>query len=301
MINIKEIYDIINSEETEKILTDIGLCNNEIIKVCSYDREIKNYYKMVMKYLYKDKTPFSIFVRKDYSSMNNEFIPAPQRKPTNILLKRTVGSNKNLSLSQLLSNRNNPLEISRGNKGTWDDGIMHFSNLDGYSGIGTSLMECLYDYPDVYEKFETYLNDYGKDVFSKLKTEYKNRELYQILNSKTKVPLVNITEDETKILNIKHGAYICLSCYEGGIGIFVTNKNFNDKTIFNSRWHRLPKEANEKNSCVFEYIFLNNHKEEFKKAIDDFKRNEFKWAKEHQKFNEIALEIIEKYLVIEKM
>jgi len=211
--------------------------------------------------------------------------------------KQQTNNTKYISISSGSSCE--PLALEKyGHAQYWDDGISYFSHLAGYSEIGNSLTHCLFDYPNVFDEFCTHLNKEGEETFCKLKEEYNKKYLSPIVNCKIKINLENVTSAETKVLNIKPGAYISLNTYRRGFTFFTSNKNFNDKPKLNTKWLLGGDIAH---MTIFENIFVNSHLDEYKKILNDYKLNESKWLDEHLEFEKVAVSLIEKYLVVDKL
>jgi len=305
MINLNDVEEILESKENKKLFEEIGVIKMKFENTISKDARTRRDYCNCFKYLLKDED-FEVFVRNDWSNFNSEHNSTPPTNPTSIKLKgiskkpkpKQNPAQKNIfsGLSNLYGRKDDRLVIKRGQH-QWGDGITYFANLPGYSEIGGSLLNCIYEHPKVYDEFRTHLTEYGDDVFAKLKEAYEKNDLWPIVNTKTKVLLTNIKEDESRILNVKPGAYFSLCSYPQGLSIYVSNKNFNDKPKINNRWHF---DGIETSQTILENIFVNNHIEDFRRGIKMYENKEIKYMADYDIFYAKAKEIIQKYLLVDK-
>ena len=226
MINLRDINDIINSDRNNFFFEKMEKYMNKYSELIETDLDMKHSFAQIIKYIIKDE-PFLIYIRTDYSRMNNQHVPPNLRLPLKIEFE---------SKPLIHSTYMNPSPYESSNKfvlkkfttSMWGNGIDYFTNLPGYSEIGGSFLNCLFDYPGVYEEFYTHLTDDGIEFFSKLKEQYDKVDFNQVIGCKIKTPLTNITKDETEILNINPGAYISIAANSHGVSLFISNKIFSD-------------------------------------------------------------------------
>ena len=300
-ISIGKLDELINRTEVTE-LTDM---TEEFQKKYeenyhTQNRIVENFNNIVQFLIDNPDKPFDIFIEKQDAQTTQ----VPVMVPADLgYIQQNVAQTIPAKEIYLHVNKDGFFVRDRNSQWGGVDRFQYFTPTWGLKSGYSSFLKVIFGYPKVYDDLYPHLSEHGKDLFVKLKNKYHSLYFNQIDGKWTNYKILNLEEDEKKILNFSTEiASLTFHSRRSDINVFIGNDRSPKGTprpIFNPAV--FDKRRGEREQFVYEKIFIINHYSDIRRGFENFKSFELPKVDSHLEFIRTTNELISKFVILKKL